>query len=1117
MPPNPRQRRALSYETPSLSDDGKPVLQLRLRDLRSCVANGHRVCVDVGLLYQIITRAEGRPEAEQTPFRALFAAYDEVLAEHAVDADPGHVCLHFLFKMGSKDISGDTLFDKFENLLQHMGIVIELGDDDSQTQGYYGPGSTDGFSGVVDRERIPREQNSIQQTPRRRASFNSMYDVGDDPTQRSLINRPSSRSSLSRLEIGKPDFHESSPTPRRSGTDNRHPASPNRTQLIAQFVDVGRRLLSRFDVSKANEDDNGDETQASIGVQAKSAVNRDRSERVAGAKRRRSQESLISSGSDETDDDHDDNDDSISFHDDGVSYQKQDLPAEMLYRPSLSDLLRDASTFNMYRQRAINRRILTQWMKRAAQLQQSRQSMEAVSANRDRFTLIRQAFETWRSIIRDKRQTARTERFFKHLEQRAGRARDLFLVTKAFTHWAQVTSDEVARTSAARQHVISVKYFNAWREITAVNELKSQRFTLRRPFNTWRKKVHQIRETEATAAVCHEKDLMNGVYWQWFWSFCDRRAPQWYDNRLKRRSLLSWLRKFRTNRERNHELEVRNKQLAVTTAWQAWSQRSKALANAEQEAATMQRQRLLKEMFGEWKIKSCFAPPAFRVSDKVDKRLLRTTFEQWTLRLQMAKKAREMDRYRIMQNSFTMWNDHLRCQALSARINERLKMETMYKWILAERFRLMQRIRDQRIKRDTFSTFVASIRGTYSQLLHNADVHEDYRNEELLRSKFSLWRERLMLQREREYVAFEFYAPRLQQESLVAWRSKRQNVLKLDERANDARFYFLATRTIKQWKNAAEQSTKRRRQETYAQIRRKVKINLAAKAIGRWKAWAGEVAQLEYQAVQFRRRKLLKISFELLGRWHYQASQRVQDCFGAEMYYARQAAYAQLMNWAEMSFKNRDLELQADGMRHAHVLGQAHAQLRKLSLRVFQLNSSWDTADSMRERTTRKHARGMLRNWIEQTSIKLEERDSFAPLVTPGRNFDGASSSRPDPAVFDPWYSTETPFKINDFVAQSQGPSVTSPLATPNYMASPSKRAARAKTLAQQGSTTPATPLHTPFAGRLLRAGALGNQSASTRRRNGRGSAMGNSVRFADEEPASPSEGRRSGGRRVGS
>lgn len=1040
--------------------------------------------------------------------------------------------------MGSKDISGDTLFDKFENLLQHMGIVIELDDGTgTETDEYYNRGSVyghgNGYSGTVtvDHSYYPqREGTTIQPTPRRRASFNSMYDVGDDPTQRSMANRPSSRSSLSRLETGKPDFPEPRPrpSPGRPVVDIKQPNSPDRTQLIAQFLDVGRRLISRFDSLKPNRDAAGDETQASIGAQAKSAVHKDRSERMAGASRRRPRKSLSSSSSGEDDDDNDVGDDeSISFHgDEAVPYEKPDVPPEMLYRPSLSDLLRDASTFNMYRERGIKRRLLTQWLKKAIQRRQGSVNMEIVAVNRDRSTLLRQAFETWRGIIQDKRQTARTERFFKHLEQRAGRARDLFLVTKAFTHWAQVTSEEVARTSAARRRILSIKYFNAWREITAVNELKAQRFALRKPFNTWRKRIQQIKENETTAAASHDKDLKNGVYWQWFWGFCDRRAPQWYEYRLKRRSLLCWLRSFRTNRERDHEIEVRNKRLAIGSAWQTWTQRSKAIAGAEQEAVSLQRHKLLKDMFGEWKIQACLAPAAYHVSDMVNKRVVRSAFMQWVRRAQMAKQAKEMDRHRIMRNSWTAWNDQLRCQALSSRIDERLKMETMYKWILAERFSLMQRIRDQRIKRDTFSTFVASIRGTYSRLLHHADIHEEYRSEELLRSKFNSWRGRLALQRQREYAAFQFYAPRLQQESLVAWRSKQQNVARLEARSHDARFYFLATRTIKQWHTATVQSAKRRRQEAYAWFRRKVKMKMATRALQSWQAWAGHVADLDRQAYEFHRSRSLNIASGLFGIWYDKASKRVQDCYEAEMHYARQAAYAQLMRWTELYLENRDLEQQAAGYYRVHVLGQANASLRKLSLRVFQINSSFETADSLRDRSLKKHTRGMFRHWVDKARTKIEERDSFAPLVTParpGRSFDGTTGTRPGRSVFDPWYPVETPFKMSEFVTQSQGPGPSlgpgpsaSPLATPNYMSSPSKRAARARVLAQ-ASTTPATPLYTPFAGRVLRAEGLAARSASTRRRNGRGSALGTSVRFVDEEPTSPSEGKRSGNRRISS
>ena len=159
--------------------------------------------IDVGFLYQVIAAAETKPEADRLPFRALFEAYDEVVGEHGVNADPGHACLRFLFKMGSKDVRGETLFDKFENALQQMGIVIEIGEDGStnlnETHDYDQYTVDVNHTQTVDRDHSPIT-NGVPPTPKRRASFNTTYDIGEDPTQRSLINRPSSRSSMSRLD-----------------------------------------------------------------------------------------------------------------------------------------------------------------------------------------------------------------------------------------------------------------------------------------------------------------------------------------------------------------------------------------------------------------------------------------------------------------------------------------------------------------------------------------------------------------------------------------------------------------------------------------------------------------------------------------------------------------------------------------------------------------------------------------------------------------------------------------------------------------------------------------------------------------------------------------------------
>ncbi|KAL4914048.1 Sfi1 spindle body protein-domain-containing protein [Aspergillus aurantiobrunneus] len=1079
MPPVFAQRRALSYEDPALSDE------------------------DVGFLFQIITHAERHPDADRLPYRVLFKEYDAAIEEHGTEADPGYACMRFLFKMGSKDVIGNTLFEKFENLLQQMGIVIEFGNEENDTDLY-----TDNLSVLDVQPRMradPAPREEVIQTPRpRRASFNSMYDVGDDPTTRSFINRPSSRSSLSRLQTGKPEFMSSPPQSLTAGS--RRAESPNRTQLIAQFMDVGRRLISKMDAFQSAQSAKERTKEFS------SAVNEDRSRRMAEASQAKNSKSqsvrsASSSGSDEEDENN-----SLISEDVNGPFEKPDLPPELLYRPSLSDLLRDASTFSMYRQRALNRRILTQWMKKAVQDRQAHRNMEMVSVNRDSVTLLRQAFGTWNSIIREKRQAVQTERFFNHLEERAARARDVYLLTKAFTHWAAVASDELQKTTAARRQILGVKYFNAWREITAVNVLKAQRFALHRPLQVWKKKANHFKELEGQAVIWHDANLKHGFYWQWFWSLCERRAPRWYEFCIKKRSLLFWLRTFRTNRERMHEIDTTNKQLTLGSALQALRGRSSTIVSAEHKAVAIQRHQLLRGSFDEWKLQARLAPAATHVAGRVDTRIMRSAHSEWVKRIDMLKLARELDRRRIMRNSWVAWNDNLRCQALSARIEERLKIETMYKWILAERYRLMQRIREQRITRDVFSTFVTNIRKTYTRLLYYADIHEERRNDDLLRSKLDSWRNRLAIQHQRDDMAFEFYAPRLVQESLVAWRSKIEHVTKLEKWSRDARFYFASTRTLKRWRAATMDSTKRRRQEAYATIRRKIKINLASKAFSGWQSKTRDILDIDRQALQLDRGKNLDIVSELLGRWHGTTTKRIQECEDADIFYFKQIAYGQLIRWAEGVVECRQLEEQAVSVYRLHVLGQANTQLRKLSLRVFQIHISSETADSMRERNLRKHSRGIFRRWLDKARISFEARDSPGPLVSPTRNPSRASASGAKRSIFDPW-QVETPFKHNEFVPELQQPSGT-PLATPNHMTSPSKRAARARVLAR-ASTTPATPLHTPFASRLLREGVAVPTTSSRRDRSGRSSALGTtSVRFADEEPESPTSGKGSANRR---
>lgn len=1058
---------------------------------------------DVGLLYQIITRAERKPDVERLPFRALFAAYDEVLAEHGPEADQDQVCMRFLFKMGTKGLRGQSLYDKFEELLRQMGIVLEV--DDTEYESNQDRGQHSSHSAAADRQRsevpdrhMPRTEDTTQRTRRRRASFNSMYDVGDDATQRSAY-RPSSRSSMSRLQVGKPEFPETEKPSRRNSLPRERAESPNRNQLLAQFLEMGRRLMGGLDPLKetvSNQEKTPVNGEAIRPAPPPGTVNGRRSSSSARASHVHTSSSS-STGSEE------------SFNiDDRAPTENEDYVNEMAYRPSLSDLLRDASTFNMYRRRALARQILIQWFEKAVRLQQSHRDMEALAANKDRMTLLHQAFHLWRAGLQQKRQTVHTERFFKHLEKRAARARDLYLMTKAFTHWAQLTSDERSRASAARRHILSIKYFNAWREITAVNELKAQRFALKRILNTWKKKLQQIRSGEATAEAVYTANLKRRYYRGWVLDFYYRRpAPDWYDYRLKRRSLICWLRALRTQRERDQEIDHRNRHGLLQCAFQTWMQRTRTLVSAQKEADAKHRKKILSSDLEEWRAQARLSSAAVRVSDMTDRRIVQTAFSHWILRVKALQQAKEVDRLRVMRNAWTAWNDRLRCQALSARIEERLKMEAIYKWVLAERFRLAQRIREQRIVREAFAMFILNARAISNQLMHREKQYRLHSDQELLRSKFAHWREQLALQRQREYIASEFYAPRIQQEALAIWTSKHEHVKKLERWAQDARFYFLTTKSIKQWHAATVNLSKKRRQEAYAKVRRKIKINLASSALACLRAKAEHLAKMEQQATQMRRGKLLRIASELIKRWQQKAAKITQDCHDADVYYHRQLAYHMLTRWIENSKKYRALEEQAVGLDLLHVSGLAAAQLRKLSLRLFQLRSTMETADAMHERILRKHFKNMLRHWAEKTRLQREARGVPGPTVSNINGpilTEGQEPKTPGPGMMP---ESEPTLNFSELMSLPDGQQTT-PIATPGYLSSPSKRAARARMLAQNVSTTPATPLYTPFASRLR--AAITTEKTTSSRHPSRRSSLGTMVRFVDEEPESPTESRRS-------
>ncbi|KAL8954526.1 MAG: hypothetical protein Q9183_007073, partial [Haloplaca sp. 2 TL-2023] len=148
---------------------------------------------DVGILYQIITAAGEDSNIQKHPFRSIFAAYDTVLAQNGIDPDHDQVYLRFLLRLGGARTTGETLYESFESLLAELGIQIEINTEENEVQDV-----TRSFNAAFEtspNRHTRSEAGSDSGVRSRRASFHSMADGGAEGDRLNGL-RSSSRASV---------------------------------------------------------------------------------------------------------------------------------------------------------------------------------------------------------------------------------------------------------------------------------------------------------------------------------------------------------------------------------------------------------------------------------------------------------------------------------------------------------------------------------------------------------------------------------------------------------------------------------------------------------------------------------------------------------------------------------------------------------------------------------------------------------------------------------------------------------------------------------------------------------------------------------------------------------
>jgi protein SFI1 len=941
---------------------------------------------EIEILYDIVREAQKLPESSSL---ALIDAYNTVLRKNALSHDEESI-IYKLLLLIQGETKEPSFVKRFQNVLETVGFTVDCNSDGEGIEH-----TTElNLPADEDTTRNGLENQFAVRIPSRRGSFDSFFDGTADKIAGTESEVPI------RVRRGSRDVASDVggyANKRRSRSD-----SDARAQFVGQMPfrngngvngnRTGNRRTTYEQVKTLPQQRRGSaSTRGSIRIHRNGVtVSRQLGEYDAEDESEQTEQTdsfdvshVIIPGVNAPIPGTEYNQYALHYHEQqdhhDYDYAQQHMTPEA-YHPSDTQMVSDAEALEHQRIHTVARRCFQIWRTKTKEQVERVLEMEVQAYNTDRKALLRQSLSSWQESLQTIRQERETERFFSRLETRAEKARNLFLLTKAFTHWATSAEDEVQRTSVARRHILRTRYFKCWRDVTVVNEMKTQHLVLGKFLQKWRLRLAALQFDNDMAEATYDDNLTKRMYQHWSRRFFDNQALGIYYRNLLSRLVKQWHDSTSAVIEKQVEATDRRNVQIVRRALDFLKQRASTICQQEDQARNFRQKNLLSFVFNTIRKKALLAPALAQFTAVSNTRRLSTVFRIWRRNTQLNRQAQAVDRTRLLRNAFTAWNDALRTNAIVDRINDRVIVEAMYKWALASRVALFRRVQDRKLKESAWATWVARTQDRGNSLDRAERRFAQWKREKLLRGALGKIEAKTVERKTLEYQANSTYEPKLKQQVFHKLREKLGHIQELQEWSRNARFYVLTTHTLKTWNDATQQSRRNRRRDTYIQVRRNVKMNLVRRVFGHWREKAAHLAIMDRQAEELVEDRVLRSSTNLFNRWRNRTT-IIRDLEAQATHtLTTKLASTTLSLLLQRHQYLQNLHTQAIALRQETAEIAASSCLKKLGWRLFNLQRQEETALALRERNFEKHVRAMIKFWFEQTVERAAQRlDSPTP------------------------------------------------------------------------------------------------------------------------------------------
>ncbi|KAI0999813.1 hypothetical protein K3495_g8383 [Podosphaera aphanis] len=990
---------------------------------------------DIKKLHAIVIQADKILPEKIKPTTALLSAYYSELSYYK-DPDPDYRFVAFLFTIGTLKGPG-TLFDKFERVLYEIGIDIVF--DSSET----GAEQNDGKFERYEAHSFVAEESTHQDKSEK------AYDLFHENSIPAGETKPHRRNSDSAVKPKRPNTV-------RFFTFSSYDFSKTLHKYTSEYSKNGApwsqafhgSIQSHSQESNYHQDTRSGLDPASLGRLVRhdlfppangSLLAHKGTPRVVSIRQAVDEPAPVQNH--------------VLSKENAQSYQCSEESSVLLGNaPIGSHFSEPESSLYIRASVALNWRLalfvkdrLQTWKKLAMELRIHKIGLEDVAISFYRKTVFRHVFHNWWIGLVEKRENEEIEIFYKGLEERATRARDLYLSYIALSHWSNHAAEQVQKTALARRNIIQTRVFNAWRDITIADDITAQHHFLNKYLTNWIRQYHTTLHNNNMALQFYESNSLKNRYQEWLGRLLEAKASSWRSYRTKYIMLSRWMTKTTKSGQFQYIAETNRQLQLCTRVYQIWHRKTISRLADDQKAKSYYFEKLSRVTILKWRKEIGIIPAKHTIQTEVATRIQKNAFEIWLHRAREERRAAQFNRKKVLREAWINWQFRVRAQVFSLHRENRLMERHLRALVIEARLRLAFRVRNETHLRNSMRTWKLNWQTMKQHRWEQEEVALDTLARKRQNFVLLRWYRCMVLLQQYQLEAADFHRPQFLQRAMLEWTSKLRHLQKLDIWAQDARFYLLAAKTLSHWRTSTESTRREKRKTSYIQVRRITKSNLARSILQQWQAKAQKIILMRSRAVDLVENRSADVRINLFSYWRY----RVANIANLEMTCLEKVLQKHFWTWQNRLRTIEKLKTEASLSRKVHLSYQA---IKKWSLITLQLRAHENCASEIYDKNTKRRYRRSFYFWHQQAVQKISLQQDL------GNNLDTLSKS-----VVKNDHLSESG-KVTLRKNGSIFDQTVNMTPKPGYLSTPSKRSERLiAAVTAKISTTPRAPLSTPF------------------------------------------------------